>query len=112
MQNRQVCVLCNLKPANMRGIKSEAMVLAASNSDHTTVELVEPPEGAQVGERVTFPGFVGEPDEILNPKKKVWETLQVDLHTNIELVECYKDISLTASAGVCTVFSIAGGSIK
>ena len=36
-QNRKVCVLCNLKPANMRGIKSEAMVLAASNSDHTTV---------------------------------------------------------------------------
>ncbi|XP_050142709.1 probable methionine--tRNA ligase isoform X4 [Malus sylvestris] len=84
MQNRKVCVLCNLKPANMRGIKSEAMVLAASNSDHTTVELVEPPEGAQVGERVTFPGFVGEPDKILNPKKKVWETLQVDLHTNTE----------------------------
>ncbi|KAM0989604.1 hypothetical protein EV1_013394 [Malus domestica] len=37
MQNRKVCVLCNLKPANMRGIKSEATVLAASNSDHTTV---------------------------------------------------------------------------
>ncbi|XP_070675925.1 probable methionine--tRNA ligase isoform X3 [Malus domestica] len=112
MQNRKVCVLCNLKPANMRGIKSEAMVLAASNSDHTTVELVEPPEGAQVGERVTFPGFVVEPDEILNPKKRVWETLQVDLHTNTELVACYKDIPLTTSAGVCTVFSIAGGSIK
>lgn len=112
MQNRKVCVLCNLKPANMRGIKSEAMVLAASNSDHTTVELVEPPEGAQVGERVTFAGFVGEPDEILNPKKKVWETLQVDLHTNTELVACYKDVPLTTSAGVCTVSSIAGGSIK
>ncbi|KAM1036685.1 probable methionine--tRNA ligase isoform X2 [Malus sylvestris] len=112
MQNRKVCVLCNLKPANMRGIKSEAMVLAASNSDHTTVELVEPPEGAQVGERVAFPGFVGEPDEILNPKKKVWETLQVDLHTNTELVACYKDVPLTTSAGVCTVSSIAGGSIK
>ncbi|KAM1270402.1 hypothetical protein ACFX13_032312 [Malus domestica] len=112
MQNRKVCVLCNLKPANMRGIKSEAMVLAASNSDHTTVELVEPPEGAQVGERVTFPGFVGEADEILNPKKKVWETLQVDLHTNTELVACYKDVPLTTSAGVCTVSSIAGGSIK
>ena len=36
-QNRKVCVLCNLKPANMRGIKSEAMVLAASSSDHTKV---------------------------------------------------------------------------
>ncbi|XP_008222906.1 PREDICTED: probable methionine--tRNA ligase isoform X2 [Prunus mume] len=112
MQNRKVCVLCNLKPATMRGIKSQAMVLAASNSDHTTVELVYPPKAAQVGERVTFPGFVGEPDEVLNPKKKVWETLQVDLHTNTDLVACYRDIPLTTSAGVCTVSSIRGGSIR
>ncbi|KAL5679624.1 hypothetical protein ACJX0J_006009, partial [Zea mays] len=35
MQNRKVCVLCNLKPVAMRGIKSHAMVLAASNEDHT-----------------------------------------------------------------------------
>ncbi|KAL5554054.1 hypothetical protein UlMin_041455 [Ulmus minor] len=35
--NRKVCVLCNLKPANMRGIKSQAIVLAASNNDHTMV---------------------------------------------------------------------------
>jgi methionyl-tRNA synthetase len=32
-------VLCNLKPAAMRGIKSHAMVLAASNSDHTEVSI-------------------------------------------------------------------------
>jgi tRNA-binding EMAP/Myf-like protein len=36
-QNRKVCVLCNLKPVAMRGIKSHAMVLAASNEDHTKV---------------------------------------------------------------------------
>lgn len=112
MQNRKVCVLCNLKPATMRGIKSQAMVLAASDSDHTKVELVDPPKSAAVGERVTFPGFSGEPDDILNPKKKVWETLQVDLSTNTELVASYKDIPFTTSAGVCTVSSIASGSIR
>ncbi|KAJ6751331.1 hypothetical protein OIU85_001826 [Salix viminalis] len=112
MQNRKVCVLCNLKPANMRGIKSEAMVLAASNSDHTKVELVDPPQSAAVGERVTFPGFEGEPDDVLNPKKKVWETLQVDLQSNSDLVACYKDIPLTTSAGVCKVASISNGSIR
>lgn len=37
MQNRKVCVLCNLKPATMRGIKSQAMVLAVSNDDHSKV---------------------------------------------------------------------------
>ncbi|KAJ4843222.1 hypothetical protein Tsubulata_041864 [Turnera subulata] len=37
LQNRKVCVLCNLKPATMRGIESQAMVLAASDSEHTKV---------------------------------------------------------------------------
>ncbi|KAK6161732.1 hypothetical protein DH2020_005113 [Rehmannia glutinosa] len=102
LEDMQVCVLCNLKPAAMRGIKSQAMVLAASNNDHTKVELVEPPQGAVVGERVTFPGFEeGLPDDVLNPKKKVWETLQVDLHTDTELVARYKNLPFTTSAGVC-----------
>ncbi|KAI7983170.1 putative methionine--tRNA ligase [Camellia lanceoleosa] len=112
MQNRKVCVLCNIKPTTMRGIKSQAMVLAASDSDHTKVELVEPPQSAPVGERVTFPGFKGDPDDVLNPKKKVWETVQVDLHTDKELVACYKDVPFTTSAGVCKVSSICGGSIR
>ncbi|XP_059632142.1 probable methionine--tRNA ligase [Cornus florida] len=112
MQNRKVCVLCNLKPATMRGIKSQAMVLAASDSDHTKVELVDPPQSAAVGERVTFPGFEGKSDDVLNPKKKVWETVQVDLHTNKELVACYKDVPFTTSAGVCKVLTICDGSIR
>ncbi|KAL9240102.1 hypothetical protein vseg_014360 [Gypsophila vaccaria] len=112
MQNRKVCVLCNLKPASMRGIKSQAMVLAASDSEHTKVELVDPPEDAKVGERVTFPGFEGEPDDVLNPKKKVWETLQVDLNTDDKLVARFKDLPFTTSAGICKVSSIANGSIR
>lgn len=112
MQNRKVCVLCNLKPATMRGIKSHAMVLAASNSEHTKVELVEPPKDAPVGERLKFEGFEGEPDEVLNPKKKVWETLQVDLHTGPDLVARFKDLPFTTSAGICKVSSIANGSIR
>lgn len=112
MQNRKVCVLCNLKPATMRGIKSHAMVLAASDSEHTKVELVEPPKDAAVGERVKFEGFGGEADEVLNPKKKVWETLQVDLGTGPDLVARFKDLPFTTSAGVCKVSSIANGSIR
>ncbi|XP_071695811.1 probable methionine--tRNA ligase [Rutidosis leptorrhynchoides] len=111
LQNRKVCVLCNLKPATMRGIKSQAMVLCASTSDHTKVELVEPPASAVVGERVTFSGFSGEPDEVLNPKRKVWETLQVDLHTDKDFVACFKHLAFNTSAGVCKVSSIPNGSI-
>ncbi|KAJ8490827.1 hypothetical protein OPV22_012548 [Ensete ventricosum] len=112
MQNRKVCVLCNLKPATMRGIKSHAMVLAASNDDHTKVELVDPPSSAVVGERVTFPGYSGEPDGVLSAKSKVWEKVQVDLQSNSELVACYKDVPFTTSAGVCKVSSIANGAIR
>ncbi|KAM7459617.1 hypothetical protein LguiA_036611 [Lonicera macranthoides] len=112
MQNRKVCVLCNLKPATMRGVKSQAMVLAASDSDNTKVELVEPPQSAPVGERLIFPGFEGKPDDVLNPKKKVWETVQPDLRTNEELVALYKNVPFTTSAGICKVSSICNGSIR
>ncbi|KAI3424611.1 Methionyl-tRNA synthetase [Psidium guajava] len=112
MQNRKVCVLCNLKPATMRGIKSQAMVLCASNKENTEVELIEPPESAKVGERVTFPGFEGTPDDVLNPKKKVWETLQPDLHTDSGLVAHFKNIPFTTSAGACKASSIQNGSIR
>ncbi|CAA6657297.1 unnamed protein product [Spirodela intermedia] len=95
MQNRRVCVLCNLKPAAMRGIKSCAMLLAATN-----------------GTKSDFPGCPGEPDEVLNPKKKIWEALQPDLRTDSGLTACYKDLALTTSAGVCKVKSITNGSIR
>lgn len=36
---------------------------------------MEPPAGAAIGERVFVEGYPGEPDEVLNPKKKVWETV-------------------------------------
>ena len=73
--------------------------------------MVDPPESAAVGERVMFPGYSGEPDDVLNPKK-VWEMLQPDLHTNTELVACYKDVPFTTTAGVCNVSSISSGSIR
>lgn len=75
------------------------------------VELVAPPESATVGERIIFPGYSGEPDDVLNPKKKVWETVQSDLRTNTQLVACYKDVPFTTTAGVCKVSSLSSGAI-
>lgn len=37
MQGRRVALLCNLKPANMRGVQSQAMVLCASSEDGSKV---------------------------------------------------------------------------
>ena len=41
MQGQRVVIVANLKPANMRGVKSHAMVLAASSADGEKVGLQE-----------------------------------------------------------------------
>jgi tRNA-binding EMAP/Myf-like protein len=60
MQGRLLVAVCNLKPANMRGVKSFAMVLAATSPDGKegmgSVELIAVPEGSQPGDRVFFEG--------------------------------------------------------
>lgn len=92
MQDRKIVAVCNLKPVKMRGIVSAAMVLAASprlaageeDNHKGPVELVEVPEGAAAGERLCFTGWEGEPEGVLNPKKKTWETLQPGFTTDAE----------------------------
>lgn len=57
MQNRMAVLLCNLKPAKMRGVMSQAMVMCASSPDK--VEILDPPSGAVPGDRVSVQGFPG-----------------------------------------------------
>lgn len=91
MLNRDVVVLCNLKPAKMRGVESKGMVLCASVDEPKQVEPLLPPEGGKPGDRIVVEGYEsGEPDEVLNPKKKVWEKLQADLKTNDNLVAVWQ----------------------
>jgi len=88
MNGAWVLLLCNLKPANMRGVRSSAMVLCATSADGQTVELVRPPAASMsVGDRVVVEGCEeGEPEPVLNPKKKIWETVQPGLKTNEDRV--------------------------
>ncbi|XP_011566166.3 tyrosine--tRNA ligase, cytoplasmic [Plutella xylostella] len=91
MQNRDVVVLCNLKPAKMRGVESKGMVLCASVDEPKQVEPLLAPEGSKAGDRIVIEGYeTGEPDAVLNPKKKVWEKLQVDLKTNDNLLAVWQ----------------------
>ena len=53
-QGRPVMVLCNLKARNMRGIKSDGMLLCASNDTHEIVEPLMPPKDSVTGERVAY----------------------------------------------------------
>ncbi|RCH83205.1 Aminoacyl tRNA synthase complex-interacting multifunctional protein 1 [Rhizopus azygosporus] len=119
MENRYVLVLCNLKPASMRGVKSYGMVLCASAADGSAVELLGPidPSKVKPGDRVYVEGQEGEPEKVLNPKKKYWETVQPELKTNDECIALYGDKPLlikTASgeAMQCKVASVKNGGIK
>lgn len=103
MQNRSVLVLCNLKARNLVGFPSHGMVLCASNADHTKVEFAVPPEGAKIGERVTFEGIVGEPEaENKVAKKKIFEKLAPDLMTDGTGAVVWKGKKSLTSAGCCT----------
>ncbi|XP_077575358.1 aminoacyl tRNA synthase complex-interacting multifunctional protein 1a isoform X2 [Stigmatopora nigra] len=111
MQNRMAILMCNLKPAKMRGVMSQAMVMCASSPDK--VEILDPPSGAVPGDRITFQDFPGEPDKELNPKKKVWEQIQPDLRTDDQCVATYKGAPFqVAGKGVCRAQTMRNSGIK
>lgn len=111
MQNRMAVLMCNLKPAKMRGVVSQAMVMCASSPDK--VEILDPPAGAVPGDRVTFQSFPGQPDKELNPKKKVWEQIQPDLRTDGQCVATYKgDPFQVPGKGVCKAQTMSNSGIK
>ncbi|KAE8147604.1 hypothetical protein BDV25DRAFT_159985 [Aspergillus avenaceus] len=134
MQGRKIVAVCNLKPVTMRGIKSAAMVLAASprvaegeDSHAGPVELVSPPVDAPAGSRVYFDGWQGEPEKVLNPKKKVWETFQPGFTTTEDLEVAFEASAVPAvqgqegkpavgklltEGGVCTVKSLKGATVR
>ncbi|CAG7834475.1 unnamed protein product [Allacma fusca] len=96
MRDRLVVVLCNLKPAKMRGIMSEGMVMCASSPDK--VEVLNPPPGVAPGDVIEFDGYTRNPDPVMNPKKKIFETVAPDLKTNDKKEATYKGV----------VFSVRG----
>lgn len=111
MQNRMVVLLCNLKPAKMRGVVSQAMVMCASSPEK--VEILDPPAGALPGDRVICQGFTGEPDKELNPKKKVWEQVQPDLQTDAKCVATYKGSAFEVlGKGICKAQTMSNSGIK
>ncbi|XP_073008560.1 uncharacterized protein [Typha latifolia] len=109
--NRRVVLITNVKPGKLRDVMSAGLVLCASNQDHTVVEPLTPPEGATIGERVSFVGYEGKPEDVLNPKKKQLEKITPHLYTDDKGIATFKGITFTTSAGPCTS-SIFNASIK
>ncbi|XP_075511911.1 uncharacterized protein LOC142547477 [Primulina tabacum] len=118
LQDRNVIVLANLKPRNMRGVKSSGMLMAASDEAHEKVELLVPPEGAVPGERVWF-GSEDDKDslpDIATPnqvhKKKIWELVQPHLRTDDSCIAMLGLDHMRTSAGVIISESLRNAKIS
>jgi len=109
MTSGLVVVFANLKPRKLADFQSNGMVLCASTSDKSVVELIRPPEGSKVGERIQLTGdpILGkelsqEKEPFLNPKKKYFERILEKLCTNDNLEATYNNVTLRTSAGILT----------
>ncbi|KAM1227476.1 hypothetical protein ACFX13_006820 [Malus domestica] len=118
LQDRNVVVLANLKPRNMRGVKSNGMLMAASDASHENVELLVPPEGSLPGERVWFGS---EEDHLNQPpaaspnqlqKKKIWELVQPHMKTDNSCIALLGEHVMRTSAGVVISTSLKNANIS
>lgn len=111
LTNWRVVLITNVKPGKLRDVMSAGLVLCASNHDHTIVEPLLPPDNAVIGERISFAGHEGKPEDVLNPKKKQLEKITPHLYTDGNGIATYKGIPFMTSAGPCTS-SILNAGIK
>lgn len=102
VQGRKVCVVSNLKARKLAGFDSQGMVLCAIQGGHETVQLLEPPAGANVGERVVFTGFTGEPFSSSQvTKKKVLEGILPELRTDADGKALWRDSPMMIGVSPC-----------
>ncbi|KAG9447425.1 hypothetical protein H6P81_013553 [Aristolochia fimbriata] len=118
LQDIKVVVLANLKPRNMRGIKSNGMLLAASDASHENVELLSPPDGSEPGERIWFgseeekekQSDAATPNQV--QKKKIWEAVQAHLKTTESCMATLGIHPMRTSAGVVVCKSLKNANIS
>jgi len=112
MQDKLVLVVCNLKASKILGFSSNGMVLAAKGDDGKT-ELVEPPEGSEIGERVYIEGLEGKPFSSSQvKKKKIWANVSKDLKTGDGGVAMWQGKTIRTSKGECKASSLVGSPIS
>jgi len=101
-------VLCcsNLKAADCKGVVSAGRCLVATGADKK--EMVHPPAGAKVGERVVFAG-VTNTDEPCS--SKIFSKILKGLKTGDDRVLQCLGAEASCSSGVLSVPSVAGGTV-
>lgn len=87
------------------------MVMCASSE--AGVEVLSPPEGSLPGDLIYCEGYTRQPDLVMNPKKKIFETVAPDLHTNEKFQACYKNVPFVVSdKGFCLAKSLKNAAVK
>ena len=115
MDGRFVLVFANLKAKKLAGVPSHGMVLCASNADHTICQIVRPPPGSKLGERVCVEGRTPVSQDKaaeLNPKKKIDISFSTFIKTDGDCNATYNGLKLTTSGGYLTVSSNANCQIS
>jgi len=115
--NTKLIVVTNLKPRPMKGVTSYGMILAASNDDHSYLEIVRPPDDSIVGERITLENMdVNEykPDNEIKPNKKnsPWAKIKNLLKTNDNMEACFDGNRFMTSKGPLTVKSLKNAQLS
>jgi len=117
MQGRRLLVVSNLKPKKLVGFPSSGMVLCAAETKEDgseNVEFVEPPEGAILGEIITFEGLP--PPEPFSgaqvEKKKVFQACGVGMKTTEDGIAAWNGHVFMTSAGPCKSATIKNGAMR
>ncbi|XP_075677982.1 tyrosine--tRNA ligase, cytoplasmic-like [Dermatophagoides pteronyssinus] len=116
--NRLVVVLCNLKPAKIRGVVSSGMILCASVAEPRKVEPLDPPSNSEPGDLILFESITDDQEntpitfQIIDPKKKIWEKLQINLSTSPDCIAQWKDNVLKTDKGPIKCKSLKDTPIK
>lgn len=115
MQNRRLIVVCNLKPRNLVGFKSNGMVLCVAKdigNGEEKVEFLDPPADAKPGDRVMAKGFGGDPLTANQcDKKKAFEKIAADLNL-VNGVAMWKDIPLVCNGQTLSSATLTDGKIR
>ena len=99
MKNRAVATICNLKPRKLRGVNSEAMLLAGSlvhgEGEKEKVIPLAPPESAAEGDIISVEAMQGERTVTLGKhvSGKTWDKVVSRLKV-LDGKACYKGASL------------------
>mmetsp|Transcript_20836 Transcript_20836/g.36948 ORF Transcript_20836/g.36948 Transcript_20836/m.36948 type:complete len:795 (-) Transcript_20836:35-2419(-) len=116
MKDRLVVVCCNLKARKLAGFNSHGMVICATAADKSKVEILTPPEGSKVGERLFLEGRSADEYEPSAPnyvaRKKVFEAVAKKLVTTDNCEASWDGKLLVTSAGKCTVPTLSGAQLS